>query len=123
MSLDSNLGLAMARARKILASMSTGVLTEADRGDITGRCRIFLTNREFRNYFHNEAPLLIWLNLDSKEEVNELYENWNRNGAHIVQPPESKPWSRLHKFVAADTDAMLFEFSITIKARLSKDRV
>ena len=32
----------------------------------------------------NVAPVLIWLNLDSKEEVNELYETWSNNGAKII---------------------------------------
>lgn len=69
-----------------------------------GQSRIFLTDRELREYFKNEAPVVIWLNLDSKEEVDELYEKWNRNGAKILHPPESKSWSRLHEFVITDLD-------------------
>ena len=47
---------------------------------------------------------MIWLNLDSKEEVNELYAKWNATGANVLHPPESKSWSRLHEFVVSDPD-------------------
>lgn len=69
-----------------------------------GRSRIFLTDREFRGYFRNQPPVVVWLNLDSKEDVDELYEKWQRNGANVLHPPESKSWSRLHEFVVADPD-------------------
>jgi predicted enzyme related to lactoylglutathione lyase len=69
-----------------------------------GRCRLFLTDQEFRGYFGNPTHVVIWLNLDSKEEVDELHARWKRNGASILHPPESKSWSRLHEFVAADPD-------------------
>jgi|SRR3970040_1464476 len=35
-----------------------------------GDCRIFLTDGAFREQYGNAAPVLIWLNLDSKEEVD-----------------------------------------------------
>lgn len=69
-----------------------------------GNCRIFLTTTEFREYFHNDVPVLIWLNLDSKTEVDELHRTWSDRGANIVHPPESKPWSKLHEFVVTDPD-------------------
>lgn len=69
-----------------------------------GRSRIFLTDLEFRGYFRNQPPVVVWLNLDSKEEVDELYEKWQRNGANVLHPPESKSWSRLHEFVITDPD-------------------
>jgi uncharacterized glyoxalase superfamily protein PhnB len=50
---------------------------------------------------------MVWLNLDSKDEVNQLYETWNTVGARIISPPESKPW-KLHEFTAADPDGNLF---------------
>lgn len=50
--------------------------------------------------------MLIWLNLDSKEAVNALYELWRANQATIVAPPESKPWG-LHEVTAADPDGNL----------------
>lgn len=39
-----------------------------------GSCRMFLTNRAFREHYGNAAPVLVWLNLNSKQEVDDLYE-------------------------------------------------
>ena len=68
-----------------------------------GSCRIFLTNRAFREHYGNTGPVLIWLNLYSKTEVDEVYEAWSSCGARIVCKPESKPWN-LHEFTAMDLD-------------------
>lgn len=65
-----------------------------------GNCRLFLTNTS------NGGPVRIWLNLDSKEEVDALHELWRGNDAKIVAAPESKPWG-LHEFTAADADGNL----------------
>jgi predicted lactoylglutathione lyase len=72
-----------------------------------GHCRMFLTNRAFREGYANAGPVLIWLNLSSKAEVNELYELWNARQASIISPPESKPWG-LHEFTVSDPDGNLF---------------
>ena len=72
-----------------------------------GECRMFLTDRDFRRYHGNAAPVVIWLNLESKQEVDELYEIWQASEARIVSPPESKPW-KLHEFTASDPDGNLF---------------
>jgi predicted lactoylglutathione lyase len=71
-----------------------------------GTCRIFLTNRVFREQYGNTAPVLIWLNLNSKKEVDDLYETWSRRDGRIVSKPESKPWN-LHEFTATDLDGNL----------------
>ena len=52
-------------------------------------------------------PVLIWLNLNSKEEVDELHKVWSASQARIVAQPESKPW-KLHEFTVADLDGNLF---------------
>jgi uncharacterized glyoxalase superfamily protein PhnB len=72
-----------------------------------GDCRMFLANAAFRKHYGNSNPVLIWLNLDSKEEVNELYESWNAKQAKVTSKPESKPWG-LHEFTAEDPDGNLF---------------
>ena len=72
-----------------------------------GKCRMFLTNRDFREHHGNTPPVMTWLNLESKEEVDELYEIWNAGGARIISPPESKPW-KLHEFTVSDLDGNLF---------------
>ena len=68
---------------------------------------MFLTNGAFREQYGNAGPVTIWLNLDSKEEVDELYELWSASQTKIVSPPESKPWG-LHEFTVADLDGNLF---------------
>jgi predicted lactoylglutathione lyase len=72
-----------------------------------GNCRMFLTNRAFREHYGNASPVLIWLNLNSKEEVNELHALWSSSHAKIISSPESKPW-KLHEFTIADLDGNLF---------------
>jgi uncharacterized glyoxalase superfamily protein PhnB len=71
-----------------------------------GDCRMFLTNAAFREHYGNTGPVLIWLNLDSKEKVDALYQLWRGNQAKIIAPPDSKPWG-LHEFTAADLDGNL----------------
>ena len=79
-----------------------------------GGCRMFLTGRVFREPHGNSAPAVVWLNLDSKKEVDDLYETWNRGEARIVSPPESKPW-QLHEFTVEDLDGnrlrVFYDFS------------
>lgn len=72
-----------------------------------GDWRMFLTDRDFRESHGNAPPVMIWLNLTSKEEVDELYEIWKANEARIISAPESKPW-KLHEFTASDLDGNLF---------------
>ena len=72
-----------------------------------GNCRIFLTNGAFREPYGNAGPAMVWLNLDGKEEVDDLYKQWSASQAKIVSSPESKPWG-LHEFTAADLEGNLF---------------
>ncbi len=72
-----------------------------------GNCRLFLTDPAFREaYGKLGAPLVIWLNLGSRKEVDELHAEWDSRGARIVSKPESKPW-HLHEFTASDEDGNL----------------
>jgi catechol 2,3-dioxygenase-like lactoylglutathione lyase family enzyme len=71
-----------------------------------GNCRLFLTGSDFREHYGNSRPVVIWLNLDSKEDVNALHELWLGSQVRIVSSPESKPWG-LHEFTAADLDGNL----------------
>ena len=72
-----------------------------------GNCRMFLANEDFRKGYGNVGPILIWLNLDSREAVDDLYRVWTASESRIMSPPESKPWG-LHEFTAADLDGNLF---------------
>jgi uncharacterized glyoxalase superfamily protein PhnB len=52
------------------------------------------------------SPILFWLNLNSKAEVDELFAQWKAAQAKIVSEPEDKPW-KLREFTAADLDGNL----------------
>lgn len=71
-----------------------------------GDCRLFLTNGSFRESYKNRGPILFWLNLDSKSEVDELFAEWKSAQAKLVSEPEDKPWM-LREFMAADADGNL----------------
>ena len=71
-----------------------------------GDCRMFLTNAAFREHYGNGGPVLVWLNLHSKEEVDALHELWRGKQVKIISAPESKPWG-LHEFMASDLDGNL----------------
>jgi len=71
-----------------------------------GNCRIFLTDDEFRGEQGAWTPASIWLNLDSRTEVDEVYQEWTSRGAEVLARPDSKPWN-LYEFSAADLDGNL----------------
>ena len=71
-----------------------------------GNCRLFVTNRSFQEFYANVGPILFWLNLDSKAEVDELFAEWKAAHAKIVSEPEDKPW-KLREFMAGDLDGNL----------------
>lgn len=66
-------------------------------------CRMFLTDAGYRQGQGNNAPVLIWLNLENRRQVDELHHRWREAGAKILSAPEDKPWN-LHEFTAADLD-------------------
>ena len=68
---------------------------------------MFVANREYRKEYGNVGPTLTWLNLESKEAVDELYRAWTVSKAKLMPPPESKPWG-LHEFTVADLDGNYF---------------
>jgi uncharacterized glyoxalase superfamily protein PhnB len=79
-----------------------------------GDCRMFLTNAPFREYYGTRGTVMVWLNLDSKRAVDELYHRWRNAGAKIVAEPGDKPW-RLREFRVADPDGnqlrVFYDFS------------
>jgi len=74
-----------------------------------GDCRIFLTNPEFREDRDDDLTggSVIWLNLSSKAEVDDLWRRWRDAGAKILEAPDDKPW-KLREFLAADLDGNQF---------------
>jgi uncharacterized glyoxalase superfamily protein PhnB len=72
-----------------------------------GNCRMFLADQQYRKGCGNGGPTLTWLNLESREEVDELYRVWTSSNARLMSAPQSKSWG-LHEFIAADPDGNLF---------------
>jgi uncharacterized glyoxalase superfamily protein PhnB len=68
-----------------------------------GECRMFLTNTPFRQHYSGSGTVIVWLNLESKREVDELYQRWREAGAKVIAEPEDKPW-HLREFRVADLD-------------------
>ena len=68
-----------------------------------GDCRMFLTNAPFRAGQGPNSPVIVWLNLNSKQEVDELFDRWKRAGARVLEAVEDKPWN-LREFRVADLD-------------------
>ena len=68
-----------------------------------GECRIFLTNELFRQQYPQGGAIRIWLNMDSRQEVDALFERWRSNGADILEEPADNPY-RLREFRVADLD-------------------
>ncbi|MBV9670480.1 MAG: VOC family protein [Acidobacteriales bacterium] len=71
-----------------------------------GNCRLFITNRSFRHSYGNRGPVLFWLNLESKAEVDDLFAQWTAAHARIVAEPKDKPW-KLREFIVSDLDGNL----------------
>jgi uncharacterized glyoxalase superfamily protein PhnB len=79
-----------------------------------GACRMFLTNAAFHERYETRGPVMVWLNLNSKDQVDQLYARWRGAGAKMVSAPEDKPW-RLREFIVADPDGnrlrVFYDFS------------
>ena len=70
-------------------------------------CRLFLANPEYRSSRGTIGPIVIWLNMDSNDEVDELHREWSGRGARILSAPETKPYG-LREFTATDRDGNIF---------------
>jgi hypothetical protein len=92
-------------------NLSFGLDWIAEDIDLAGmsrdQCRLFLAGPPFRRERGNASPVLTWLNLGSKAEVDRLHEAWRASNAILLSAPESKSWG-LHEFTAADPDGNLF---------------
>lgn len=73
-----------------------------------GGTRLFMTSAEYRAAMGNGGPAMLWLNLDSREEVDALHAEWSAAGARIVEPPEAHDYNKLYEFFAQDPDGNFF---------------
>ena len=79
-------------------------------GDLAGiskdAARIFLRRRTEQEESQGYS-VLVWLNLNSPLEVDQLHNEWKRSGVDVGDPPEAKPWN-LREFTARDLDGNRF---------------
>jgi uncharacterized glyoxalase superfamily protein PhnB len=68
-----------------------------------GESRLFMSSAEYRSGQANNGPVVLWLNLANRAEIDELHARWSAAGARIAEPPEAKPW-KLYEFSAEDLD-------------------
>lgn len=68
-----------------------------------GNSRLFLSNAAYRSALGNAAPIVLWLNLNSRAEIDALHAEWASAGAAIAAPPQAKPY-RLYEFFTQDLD-------------------
>ena len=69
--------------------------------------RIFMSAAGYRSAIGNLAPIVLWLNLASRAEVDALHEQWSAAGAVTEAPPQAKPY-KLYEFFAPDPDGNIF---------------
>lgn len=53
---------------------------------------LFMTNTEVREGYGNAAPAVVWLNLSSKDEVDDLHERWRR-GRKLPRSRNHRRWT------------------------------
>jgi predicted lactoylglutathione lyase len=86
-----------------------------------GECRMFLTNGRFRAVHGPDHPVIVWLNLGSRQEVDGLFERWKAAGAKIVEAVEDKPWN-LREFRVGDLDGNQLGVFYDFNRDMSQDR-
>lgn len=72
-----------------------------------GDSRMFMSTAGHRSVLGIKGPILLWLNLSSRAEVDALHEQWSAAGATITDPPAAKPF-KLYEFYAQDLDGNYF---------------
>ncbi len=68
--------------------------------------RIFLRQRTEQEE-EQGYNVLVWLNLDSPSDVDQMYEEWKRSGVRITDELETKSYN-LREFTAQDLDGNRF---------------
>jgi hypothetical protein len=58
-------------------------------GVFRGKCRLFITNRSFRESYGNTGPVLFWLNLEGKAQVDALFAEWKAAQARMFPSPRT----------------------------------
>jgi uncharacterized glyoxalase superfamily protein PhnB len=71
-----------------------------------GEARLFMASEDYRSGLGNAGPILLWINLNSRDEVDALHAEWAAAGADIAAAPEARPY-KLYEFIARDLDGNL----------------
>ncbi|MBC9033150.1 VOC family protein [Sphingomonas sp. JC676] len=72
-----------------------------------GETRMFMSAAAYRSVLGNQGPLVLWLNLSSRAEIDALHAEWSAAGATIASRPEAQP-HKLYEFFAQDLDGNYF---------------
>ena len=72
-----------------------------------GDTRMFMASADYRSVLGSQGPIVLWLNLADRAEVDALHAEWVTAGARIADPPEAKPF-KLYEFYAHDIDGNCF---------------
>jgi predicted lactoylglutathione lyase len=73
-----------------------------------GETRMFMTTTEYRSVLGIQGPIVLWLNLSDRAEVDALHEQWASAGARITDPPAARHYNKLYEFFAQDIDGNYF---------------
>lgn len=68
-----------------------------------GEARLFVASDEYRACLGNRGPIVLWINLSSRAEVDALYAQWAGAGARVAAAPKAQPY-KLYEFSAYDID-------------------
>ena len=68
-----------------------------------GDARMFMSNAAYNAQVGGRGPIVMWLNLSSRAEVDALHQEWAAAGAKIKAAPSAKPY-KLYEFLAQDLD-------------------
>lgn len=71
-----------------------------------GGARLFMANEDYRSGLGNAGPLVLWINLENRDEVDALHAEWAASGADIAASPEARSY-KLYEFIARDPDGNL----------------
>ena len=69
-----------------------------------GDTRMFMSNEAFRAPLGVRGPILLWLNLEGRAEIDALHAEWAAAGARLSGPPGPNPGAKLYEFLAEDLD-------------------
>jgi len=68
-----------------------------------GDCRVFMSTPAYREPLGVRGPIVLWLNVETRAEVDALHARWAAAGATIASEPLAQA-HKLYEFFAQDLD-------------------